>query len=96
MGILDLFRRSKKNELPISRREKLLLHGRITDGIILDSEINEDGEEVVSYHYMIHGVAFESSEILTDEQKQSPVKYAPGANVGIRFDPKNHHNSILV
>ncbi len=96
MGLFNFLKRNKKNDTAQSRREILLNKGRITDGVIIDSEINEDGEEVVRYHYNIHGVAFESFDILNEEQKKVPIKYAPGANVGIRFDPKNHHNSILV
>lgn len=95
MGFFDFLKRNKNNQVQ-DRREFLMDKGRITDGIIIDTEINDDGEEIAHYHYFIHGVKFESSEILTDEQKETPIKYAPGASVGIRFDPKNHHNSIIV
>ena len=95
MGLLDLFK--KKNKFTeADRLEYLRQHGRITDGVIIDSEISDDGDEIVHYHYNIHGVDFESSEILSEEKLTDPVKYAPGANVGVRFDPKNHHNSMLV
>lgn len=80
----------------MSRREFLLANGRITNGQIIDSQRSDTGEEIVSYVYNIHGVSFESSEILTPEQSQDSIKYAPGANVGVRFDPKNHGNSMLV
>lgn len=96
MGFFDFLKRNKVQITEQSRREFLLEKGRITDGIIIESEINEDGEEIVHYNYNIHGVLFESSEILSEEQKSNPIKYAPGANVGVRFDPRNHHNSILV
>ena len=96
MGLLDFFKRENKTDLVQKRREVLLQKGRIADAIIIDSEIDDNGDEIVRYHYNIHGVDFESSEILTDEQKKDSLKYAPGANVGIRFDPKNHHNSVLV
>lgn len=69
--------------------------GRITDGTIIDGETSEAGEEIVYYFYSIQGVDFESSEILTEEQRENPLKYAPGAKVGVRFDPKNHGNSML-
>ncbi|HXG85224.1 MAG TPA: hypothetical protein VNI84_14480 [Pyrinomonadaceae bacterium] len=71
-------------------------NGRIADGTITDSETSERGEEIVFYIYSIQGVDFESSEILTAEQMENPLQYAPGAKVGIRFDPKNHGNSMLV
>ena len=96
MGFFDFLKRNKNKDLYAHRRERLLSKGRITDGVIIDSEINDNGDEIVHYQYSIHGVDFESSEILTEEQKKTPIKYAPGASVGIRFDPRNHHNSILV
>ena len=95
MGFFDIFRRKQVEDLDAKRREFLLTKGRICDGTIIESEIIETGEEVVFYFYEIQGVDFESSEILTEQQKQNPLKYAPGAKVGIRFDPKNHGNSIL-
>ena len=96
MGLFNIFRRKEKFDLEEKRRAELQVNGRITDGVITDSEINERGDEIVYYFYSVQGVDFESSELLTEEQKQDPLKYAPGAKVGIRFDPKNHGNSMLV
>jgi hypothetical protein len=95
MGLFDIFKRKPEVDLEAQRREFLLTRGRICDGTIIDSETNESGDEIVFYFYEIQGVDFESSEILTEKQKENPLKYAPGAKVGIRFDPKNHGNSIL-
>lgn len=77
-------------------RETLHIQGRITDGLVIDCETTDAGEQIVFYTYSIQGVDFESSEILTKEQLQKPLQYAPGAKVGIRFDPKNHGNSTIV
>ena len=95
MGLFDSFRKKKIVNTEAQRREFLLAHGRITDGIIIDSETSETGEEIAFYIYSIQGVDFESSEILTEEKMQNPLQYAPGAKVGVRFDPKNHGNSML-
>ena len=95
MGLFDIFR-SKKVSTETERREFLKTKGRITDGTIVESETNENGEEVVFYYYSVQGANFESSEILTEEQRENPLKYAAGAKVGVRFDPKNHGNSMLV
>lgn len=94
MGLFDIFK-AKKTPTEKERREILLKNGRITEGTILDSEMSPDGSEIAYYFYTIHGVDFESSDTLTEKQKQNPVKYAPGAKVSIRFDPKNHGNSVL-
>ncbi|CAN5316634.1 hypothetical protein BH10ACI2_BH10ACI2_25390 [soil metagenome] len=94
MSIVDKILRRKKPD-PNERRRRLLANGRITDGVILDSEINADGEEIVFFLYTLNGVDFESSDILTSEQRREPIKYAPGARVGVRYDPRNQGNSIV-
>ncbi len=94
MGLLSFLWR--KQEDPFAgRREYLLENGRITDGVIIDTETTPDGEEVVYYIYSLNGVDFESSELLTPEQRKDPLKFAPGAKVGVRYDPRNQGNSTL-
>lgn len=94
MGILDKILRRKKPD-PDARRRFLLTHGRITDGVILESEMTGAGDEMVYYLYTLNGVDFESAEVLTSEQREERAKYAPGAKVGVRYDPKNQGNSIV-
>lgn len=96
MGFLNFLRRSKRDNSQEARRRRLLENGRLTDAIILDTEINEAGEEIAHIVYSVQGVDFESSEVLTEEQRMDQLKYAPGANVTVRYDPRNHGNSILV
>jgi len=85
-----------RKQIDASERRRLLLeNGRITDGVILESESNASGEEIVFFMYTLNGVDFESSDILTAEQRGEPVKYAPGAKVAIRYDPRNQGNSIV-
>ncbi|MDQ2746077.1 MAG: hypothetical protein M3T96_02320 [Acidobacteriota bacterium] len=96
MGLLDIFKSKKTIGTETERRDFLQNKGRITDGTIIESEIKPNGEELVYYCYSVQGTDFESSEILTDEQRADPLKYAAGAKVGVRFDPKNHGNSMLV
>jgi hypothetical protein len=96
MGIFSRFKKKQAINLEALRIEQLLENGRITEGVIIDSETSDRGEEIVFYVYSVQGVDFESSEILTEEKLLDPLKYAPGAKVGVRFDPKNHGNSMLV
>ena len=96
MGILSLFKRKKKRDVFAERREHLMAHGRICDGRIIDTETNGLGDEIVFYLYTLNGVDFESSEVLSEEQRRDPLRYAPGAKVGVRYDPKNQGNSMLV
>lgn len=96
MGLLDFIRRGKNDNSPEARRKFLLQYGRITDAVIVECETNDLGEEIAHYVYNIHGVDFESSEYLTEEQRKDRLKYAPGATIGVRFDPRNHGNSIII
>jgi hypothetical protein len=96
MGLFDIFKQKKQVYSEKMRREFLLVHGRITEGTIVDSETSNSGEEIVFYIYNVQGVDFESSEMLTPEQLKNPLQYAPGAKVGVRFDPKNHGNCMLI
>ena len=93
MGLLDKLRR-KKEMTSTERRAHLRSHGRITEGVITDSE-TKGNNEIVYYLYTLNGVDFESSEYLDEDQKQDLLKYAPGQKVNIRFDPKNQGNSTL-
>ena len=94
MNLLDRLRRKKTVDLD-ARRRQLLITGRITDGVILDIETNSDGDEVATYLYTLNGVDFESAELLTMQQRSERAKYAPGARIGVRYDPRNQGNSII-
>jgi hypothetical protein len=94
MGILDKLKR-KPEPAAGRRRMDLLATGRITDGVIIDTDVAPDGREIVFYMYTLNGVDFESSELLSPEQSRDSLRYAPGAKVGVRYDPKNQGNSTL-
>jgi hypothetical protein len=94
MGIVDKLLRRKKPD-PAERRRFLLTTGRITDGVIIDRQINDKGEDVAIYSYTLNGVDFESADTLSEEQSADPIKYAPGARVGIRYDQRNQGNSVV-
>lgn len=95
MSLFNIFKKKQTVDLELQRREHLLKNGRITDGTIIEND-NEEVSSVVSYVYTVHGTDYESSEILSEEQLSNPLKYAPGAKVGVRYDPKQHGNSMLV
>jgi hypothetical protein len=95
MALLKRFKR--KPEVSDAERVNALSKiGRITDGVIIDCEPTANGGEVVFYVYTLNGVDFESSELLSEEKMRDPLKYAPGAKVSVRYDPKNQGNSMLV
>lgn len=94
MGLLD-FIRGKKPPTEAERRAHLLRHGRITEGTIIDVEERDGLDEVAFYCYTINGADFESSDILTPDQRVQRLRYAPGSKVNVRFDPRNQSNSVL-
>jgi hypothetical protein len=95
MAFFDFLKKKKRHDADSTRRRLLLEQGRITDGRIIDTFIDNRGREIAFYLYTLNGVDFESSEILTEEQRRDPLKYAPGAKIGVRYDPKNQGNSML-
>lgn len=95
MSIFSIFKKKKVVDLEQQRRDYLNRFGRITDGSIIDTEATDTGE-IVFYSYSVHGVDYESSELIAVEAVTNSLKYAPGAKIGVRYDPKQHANSILV
>jgi hypothetical protein len=93
MSILDRLRK-KPVVTDAERRSLLRTSGRITEGVIVDTDTRGE-DEIVYYLYTLNGVDFESTELLNEIQRQDLLKYAPGQKVNIRFDPKNQGNSIL-
>ncbi len=95
MGLLDRFRRTRDDDPERTRRNSLMQNGRLTDGTVLENQ-TDGGREMVRFEYVVQGVEFECCEYLTAEQLSRPQDYSPGATVGVRYDPKNHSNSIVV
>ena len=95
MSFLDRFR--KKPEDEASRIARLSKTGRMTDGNIIDADSDADGRITqVTYNYMLAGVQYESSQALSDAQKQHDSDYVPGKQVVVRYDPRQPANSIVV
>jgi hypothetical protein len=95
MSFLDRFR--KRTEDEASRIARLSKTGRMVDGKIIDAVSDNDGRILqVSYTYEIAGVQYESSQELSDLQRQRPHDYAPGNQIVIRYDPRRPANSIVV
>ncbi len=95
MSFLDRFRRKTEDEA--SRITRLSKTGRMTDANIIDAVSDLDGRIThVTYTYMLAGVQYESSQALSDAQKQHDSDYAPGKQVVVRYDPRQPANSIVV
>jgi hypothetical protein len=97
-------KRLTEEERERGRREYLTEVGRIIDGTLLgiddlegERPRNEDGPRVLYYSYEISGVIYESSQ----DVKQLQQFFHPGdcrlaSPVSVRYDPRNHANSIVV
>ncbi len=95
MGLFGFLRRRKKDTAE-ERRIQLLAKGRIADGVIIEIEEIDDGDQLAHFSYTVNGVDFQSAELLTDSQISSPAKYAPGADVSVRYDKNNQYNAVIV
>ena len=95
MSFLDRFR--KKTEDEASRIARLSKTGRMADGRIIDAVSDNEGHIIqVTYSYTLAGVQYESSQELSDLQRQRAHDYAPGKQIVIRYDPRRPPNSIVV
>lgn len=96
MALWRLFQ-GKKADSEAERFERLLKSGRITEGKVIDSDgASVDEITQIFYVYSVNGADYESSQMLTDEQRERQAEYAPGAKVSIRYDPRQPGNSIVV
>ena len=69
----------------------------MVDGHIIDAVSDDDGRILqVTYTYMLAGVLYESSQALSDLQKERSTNYAPGKEIVVRYDPRQPANSIVV
>ena len=94
MGLFDFLKRNKMDP-ELKRRMMLSQFGRVTEGTILE-ERPDRNNEFVYFVYNANGAEYESSDKLTPEQRADGARYAPGAKVTVRYDPKQPGNSILV
>lgn len=94
MSFLKFFRKKKEDES--SRIARLSKTGRITEGVSLDLISDRSDGTQVCYTYEIAGVQYESSQQLTDQQLQHLDDYSPGAHIIIRYDPRQHANSVVI
>lgn len=96
MSFLKRFRRKKSGDDEVMRRARLLLTGRIADGMIFDTQTDESGAIFIFYSYNISGVDYESSQTLNYDQRRRQEEYKPGANITVRYDPRHPTNSVVV
>ena len=84
-------RRVPPEERERRRRAWLAATGKLGDGTLV--EIRED---VVFYSYAVRGVEYTASQDLTRLLDKVPADLSQMPSVGVKYDPKNPANSIVV
>jgi Protein of unknown function (DUF3592) len=95
MSFLGRFRRNKEDP-EIARRSLLLRTGRLGEATVLDTGVDSEGKDILSYSYTIGGVDYETVQRFDDEQLRRKDNYLPGSQVDLRYDPRRPANSVVV
>ena len=95
MSFLARLRR-KKEDPEVARRALLRRAGRLGEATILDTEVDGDGNEMLSYCYTVGGVDYQTFQRLDAEQLLNKNDYLPGSRVDLRYDPHQPVNSCVV
>jgi hypothetical protein len=95
MSLLARFRR-KKEDPEVARRALLLRAGRLGDATVLGTDVDGDGNTMLSYSYTIGGVDYQAFQRLDAEQLLGTHDYLPGSTVVLRYDPRSPANSFVV
>ena len=95
MSLLARFRR-KKEDPEVGRRALLLRAGRLGEANILGTDLDGEGNMMLSYSYTIGGVDYQAFQRLDAEQLLRAHDYLPGAKVTLRYDPRRPVNSFVV
>ena len=95
MSLLARFRR-KKEDPEVARRRVLLEAGRLGEATVLETNLDADGNTMLTYTYSIGGVDYQTSQRLDEHQVLRKYDYLPGARVALRYDPHRPANSFVV
>lgn len=95
MSFLARLRR-KKEDPEVARRALLLRAGRIGEATVLGTDLDGDGNTMLSFSYMVGGVDYQAFQRLDAEQLLRENDYLPGSRVALRYDPHRPANSFIV
>ena len=95
MSLLARFRR-KKEDPEVARRALLLRAGRLGDATVLGTDVDGDGNSMLSYSYTVGGVDYQAFQRLDADQLLRENDYLPGSSVALRYDPRQPANSFVV
>jgi hypothetical protein len=95
MSFLARFRR-KKEDPEAARCALLLRAGRLGEATVLGTDVDGDGNTMLSYSYTIGGVDYQTFQRLDGDQLLRTNDYLPGSRVALRYDPRRPANSCVV
>jgi len=95
MSFLARFRR-KREDPEVARRALLLRAGRIGEATVFGTDLDGDGNLMLSYSYTVGGVDYQAFQRLDAEQLLRENDYLPGSRVALRYDPRRPANSFVV
>ncbi len=103
LGTIYLFRRGHKTseQFERERRTRISLHGRITDGTVLDAQEVSDGEngtiQLLIYQYDVAGVQYEASQDITHLRQYVDIHTCKvGLPSSVKYNPQNPGDSIVI
>jgi hypothetical protein len=94
MSLLSRFRRQKEDP-EVARRALLLRAGRLGDATVLGTDVDGDGNTMLSYSYTIGGVDYQAFQRQDAEQLLRTQDYLPGSRVVLRYNPRSPANSFV-
>ena len=94
-------RRKTPEQRERERRERINLHGRITDGTVIDvHEMHANGHgalQLLIYQYDVAGVSYEASQDVTRLRHFVDLHTCRlGLPASVKYDPQNPGNSIVL
>jgi hypothetical protein len=103
VGTTYLLRRGRKtpDQLEKERRLRISLHGRITDGTVIDAqEITQEGHDSIQlliYQYDVAGVSYEASQDITYLRQYVDIHTCKvGLPSSVKYNPQNPGDSIVI
>ncbi len=73
------------------RREALAARGKMGDAVLVEIR-----ENLLFYTYAVRGVEYTASQDVSALAEWAPRDYSSIASVGVKFDPRNPANSIVL
>lgn len=101
-GVGYVLRRRRKTpeQLEQERRLRISLHGRITDGTVIDAQEMSNGTEPVQlliFQYDVAGVSYEASQDITHLRQFVDIHTCRvGLPSSVKYDPQNPGDSIVI